>query len=164
MFTAMKHKSLIIDIASWAFLFLFLYTGYSKLIDHANFQKVLSVSPLIGHSLAPLVSWMIPILEIWIAVLLLAPKTKVVSIYLSLILMIVFTTYLIYMINAGGRLPCYCGGAVGHLSWHQHIWFNTGFILLALMAIFVHRQSTTVTKTKPLPSATNPNDLQPARQ
>jgi uncharacterized membrane protein YphA (DoxX/SURF4 family) len=131
----MKTKSLLIEFARYSFLFLFLYTGYSKLADHANFLAVLSVSPLLNPTLATFFSWVLPLSEIMIGLLLLVPAHTRLSLYLSFVLMLIFTLYLIYMVSTGERLPCHCGGVISQMSWKQHIFFNLFFCLIAGAAI-----------------------------
>ncbi|MGN6801262.1 MAG: MauE/DoxX family redox-associated membrane protein [Ginsengibacter sp.] len=61
-----------------------------------------------------------------------------------------FTTYLLYMILTKSTLPCSCGGAIQKLSWRQHIFFNTFFILISIVAIYIlnylHKQERFRTK------------------
>jgi len=131
----MKTKTLLIEFARYCFLFLFLYTGYSKLADHANFQSVLSVSPLLNSTLATFLSWVLPFSEIIIGLLLLIPTFTRLSLYISSGMMLIFTVYLIYMVSTGDRLPCHCGGVLSQMSWKQHIIFNLFFCVIAGSAI-----------------------------
>lgn len=129
-----KTKEAICDGISYLFIALFLYTAVSKLMTFESFQHVLGRSPLIGHY-NTFVAWTIPVTEIVVSVFLLIPNVKKIGLYLSLLLMLTFTIYLIYMLMSGSQLPCHCGGVISTMSWKEHIIFNAGFILLAIVGI-----------------------------
>lgn len=133
-------KPLFIEITGYLFIFLFLYTAYFKLVDHDNFSHVLSKSPAISVSLAPILAWTIPLGEILVACLLLVPKTKEIGLWLSLALMLSFTSYLVYMLATGDQLPCNCGGVISAMTWKQHLLFNLFFLALAVLAVTFGRQ------------------------
>jgi uncharacterized membrane protein YphA (DoxX/SURF4 family) len=135
-----KTKEAICDGISYLFIALFLYTAVSKLMTFESFKEVLSVSPLIGNY-SRYIAWMIPIIEVLISIILLVPLTKRIGLRLSLMLMIVFTGYLIYMIYSGSQLPCNCGGVISTMSWREHIIFNFGFIILAGIALLMYRKN-----------------------
>lgn len=129
------------------FLFLFVYTAFDKLTDHHTFERILSHSDLIG-SAAPYISWLVPLTELIITVLLLFPQTQAKGITASLVLMLGFTAYILYMIASGSKLPCHCGGVISQLTWKQHILFNTGCILLATVALYPPLLSYGTVKTR----------------
>ncbi len=130
----MKSKSLIVEIIASLFVLLFVYTALSKWFDFENFKAVIAQSPLIG-SIPTIIAWLLPLLELWVAGLLLFRLTRLVGLYASLILMIVFTGYLIYMLMYSPELPCSCGGVLRYLSWRTHVLFNIVLIVMAITAI-----------------------------
>jgi hypothetical protein len=134
------NKSLVVEIISGLFILLFLYTSLSKLSDIHAFKEILGKSPLIGK-FAQLIAWTLPTIEIIVAILLFFPRTRKIGLNLSLVLMIGFTGYLIYMIYATPNLPCSCGGVLSSLTWKEHIVFNILFTLLALLGILLNRSS-----------------------
>jgi len=125
-----KTKSIVLDVITNLFILLFVYTAVSKIITFHTFEVVLSRSVLIGH-FSKIVAWFIPAIEIIISLLLMFPKTKWLGLIGSFVLMIVFTSYLIYMINSGSTLTCNCGGIIASLKWKQHIFLNIALIIIA---------------------------------
>jgi hypothetical protein len=115
-------------------IFLFLYTACAKLMDHRRFLNGLHHVEVIGH-FALYISWLIPLAEIVIAVLLIVPRTLKWGLYSFISLMTLFTVYILSMLLRAGKLPCHCGGAIEKLSWGQHVWFNLAFIALAIFAL-----------------------------
>lgn len=123
-------KNNITSSVAYMLIFLFAYTAYSKITDHATFAGALSRSVLLTQY-AALLAWLVPAAEILAAALLIAPATRRAGLYASLILMTVFTAYLAYMLLSGSRLPCECGGVISGMSWRQHLVLNVVFILAA---------------------------------
>jgi hypothetical protein len=115
-------------------IFLFAYTGSSKLLDSKGFAAVLSTIPLIGRG-AGIVAILLPLAELLIVLLLLFEKTRLTGLYASLALLLLFTVYLVYMVLAVPHLPCSCGGVISSMSWKQHVVFNVVFIVLTVIGI-----------------------------
>lgn len=125
---------LLINGIRYICMFLFIYTAYSKTVDHTRFLHGLNkVQLLTGY--ATLVSIIVPIVEVVVAVLLIIPKTVNTGLISFLIIMAGFTIYIIGAMIWEPKLPCHCGGAIEKLSWGQHIWFNLAFIFLAGIAL-----------------------------
>ena len=123
------------------FILLFVYAAVSKLINHHQFYNDLRNSIVFGNQVvSEIMSWGIPVLELVIALLLVIPKFNKKGLYMALILMTGFTLYIggTLLINELGiaELPCSCGGVISHLSWQQHLLFNTFFVLLGIIAIY----------------------------
>lgn len=129
-----KTKEVIVFIICLACIFLFLTSAYSKIIDHERFTKGLARVPLIGRS-ASVISWLVPLSEITIALLLIIPKTYKSGLYSFTWLMILFTLYISGMMLWADRLPCHCNLFIEKLSWGQHLIFNTIFIILSISAL-----------------------------
>lgn len=130
------YKS-IVEIIAALFILLFVYTGVTKLVDQASFRAVISRSPLIGHW-STFLSRALPFTELSAALLLFIPKTRKLGLWISLILMVVFTGYIAYMLLFSEQLPCSCGGVLQQLSWLQHLAFNFLFILLSALSIWFY--------------------------
>jgi len=116
---------------------LFVYTATSKLMHLGTFQMRLERMPYIS-SFVPWISWGVPFLELVIAGLLLVPKFRVLGIYASLILLTLFTSYIITVLQFSDDIPCSCGGVLSVLRWDDHILFNLVFMALALWAIILN--------------------------
>jgi hypothetical protein len=123
-------KNTIIEVISSLLIILLIYTALSKLSAYDNFTAQLSKSPFIT-SYSNSIAWSIPAVEILISVLLVIQKTRLIGLYASFFLMSLFTAYLIIMLNFSYYIPCSCGGVLQNLSWHQHIVFNSFFIIIA---------------------------------
>jgi hypothetical protein len=124
------NKTILTDIISSLFILLFVYTATTKLLEHESFRAVLSQSPLIGIK-ATIISWVLPILELFTATLLFIPTMRKWGFASSLILMFLFTCYITYMILFSRDLPCSCGGVVSAMTWPEHLSFNIFFTALA---------------------------------
>ncbi|SFO43403.1 hypothetical protein SAMN05428949_5107 [Chitinophaga sp. YR627] len=130
-------RKLLSDILSALLVFLFIYTGISKLLDYHTFRRQLGQSPFITLY-APFIVWALPLGEIIIAGLLLYTRTRLMGFYLSFFLLSLFTFYLVAMLRLSYFIPCSCGGVLQHLSWNAHIVFNIVFVILSTIGVLLH--------------------------
>ncbi|QHS55900.1 hypothetical protein GWR56_10285 [Mucilaginibacter sp. 14171R-50] len=123
------------------FLFLlFVYTSASKFLDHDKFVFQMQLAPVpLMKILAPLFGWLVPsvemIIAIGFAVGFFIPSIKIKSLYASVILLGAFEFYIVLMLLSGSRLPCTCGGIISNMGWKQHLFFNAFFILTSFLSI-----------------------------
>jgi hypothetical protein len=134
-----------IIVIRWVCMALFVYTAYAKIIDHDRFLKGLTRVHLIS-GFAVVISFLVPLTEIIVALLLLIPKTAKWGLYSFATLMLIFTAYIVSALIWEKKLPCHCGGAIEKLSWSQHIWFNLAFIALAIFALWLNKLNTSFKK------------------
>lgn len=134
----MKNEYLKV-ISSNVLILLYSYTAMSKLIGYEVFKANLSRSPLMGHG-AGTIAWLLPAAELIVVLLLFFEATRRAGLYASLFLLVLFTSYLLYMILFVDDLPCSCGGVLSKMSWQQHIWFNLFFIVINVLGLFALRR------------------------
>lgn len=127
-------KKYLSDIVSFLFIVLFIYAAVSKLMDFSSFNAQLAQSPLLTGFTGWII-WLIPGLEITIALLLSIDRLRLTGLYASFTIMIMFTTYIIAILNFSEFIPCSCGGVLQHMSWKTHLVFNIIFTLLAALSI-----------------------------
>lgn len=131
----MKYLKKIIPFAvSIFFVILFCYATISKVLDFENFQVQISESPLLNGSLQFL-PYTIIIVEVLIAGLLCYRKTRKKGLVGSFVLMLIFTGYIALILSTSDNLPCSCGGILEKMSWHQHLYFNIGCVILSVIGL-----------------------------
>lgn len=126
-------------IFSNVLILLYSYTAISKLINYEVFKANLRRSPLIDQG-ADTIAWLLPATELIVVLLLFFERTAKAGFFASLVLLTVFTFYLLYMILFVADLPCSCGGVLSKMSWQQHIWFNLFFIAINILGLFALRK------------------------
>jgi len=110
---------------------LFVYAAISKLASYEKSRKEM-LNQVFPHEVAILLTWLIPVIELFIAIMLLFPRLRKLSFLLSFALLVIFSIYIaVSMSGTFGRIPCSCGGVLGQLSYSVHLIFNSFFILLA---------------------------------
>jgi hypothetical protein len=135
----------IIEIISGLFILLFIYTSASKVIDFDGYLFDLRNQPF-PNWIASLIAWVVPISELMIAGLHFFDKTRLFAMYLSLILMGLFTIYAASILfNMWGQIPCSCGGIIKYLKWPQHLIFNIFFVSLAIVGIVLLKRQISAT-------------------
>lgn len=127
-------EQFLLELIGSLFLLLFLYTGISKLKEQEELQILLSKFPLLGNY-AILLSWILPIIEIATSLLLFFYPARRYGLIMSLLLMIIFTVYILYILLFASHLPCSCGGVLEQLNWPQHLLFNGFFLVLSILAL-----------------------------
>lgn len=131
-------KSNFVEIISMLFVILFVYTAISKFMDFTLFKETIASSPVLAP-VAGVAAWVIPIVEILVSILLLIPVLRLKGLYAALGLMMAFTLYIIYILKFSPHIPCSCGGVIELMSWREHLVFNCGFIVLAILGIWLSR-------------------------
>jgi uncharacterized membrane protein len=138
-------RSLNSELVTGLLILLFIYTATSKLLDFSTFRHVLSRSPLIGNK-APVVAWILPLIEILISMILILPRTRRIGLWSSFALMLTFTGYVAYMLVYAPQLPCSCGGVIKQMTWKQHLVFNITYTLIAFLGIWLYQRPTQTVK------------------
>jgi uncharacterized membrane protein YphA (DoxX/SURF4 family) len=130
-------KKISIEIICFLAAVLFYYTGITKLLHHSLFISQIGKSPLLVD-FADWLSWVVPITELIIAVLLYVPCLRRWGLLATFGLMSSFTIYVGVILSRYDDLPCSCGGVIDLMSWQGHLVFNIVFTALAGVAIAFH--------------------------
>ena len=133
-----KIKNAILEIICLLYVILFVYAALSKLLDFENFRVQLGQSPLLS-AFAGSIAWIVPILELLIALLLVFKKCRLSGLFAAFSLMVMFTTYIYIILNYSSFVPCSCGGILEKMGWTEHLFFNFVFIMLAAAGILILR-------------------------
>lgn len=138
-------RKTIVNIISVLLVVLWTYAAISKLVDYNTFKFQLGQSPL-WHGYANILSIGLPCLEICVALILISERTRLMGLYASFTLMLLFTGYIYYMLHYSYFIPCSCGGILGKLDWNSHLIFNIAFTLISLIAILIYKVNTMKTE------------------
>ena len=109
-------KTILVEIISFLLIILFVYSALSKLLEFQNFQAQLGQSPLLS-AYTGFVSYSVLIVELLIAILLAIPKSRYFALLASFGLMLMFTAYIIVILNYSSFVPCSCGGILEEMGW-----------------------------------------------
>jgi uncharacterized membrane protein YphA (DoxX/SURF4 family) len=134
-------KDMAIEIICFLFILLFVYAAGMKLRDVEEFVAQLSQSPLL-MPFASWIAWFIPILELIVAGLLIIRRFRLIGLIASFTLMVMFTVYIIVIMNFATHVPCSCGGVLNDMGWGEHLVFNIAFVVLAVTGIILLTKQT----------------------
>lgn len=130
-------KKTIPQVISAAFILLWVYTAGSKLTDFQSYKQEMSLQ-VFSPDFAAVLVYAIPFFEILCAILLLIKKTNKLGLALSLLLMLVFTGYILLIIlGYFPKTPCSCGGIIKAMGWKAHLIFNIFFISASILSLFI---------------------------
>jgi len=134
-----NRKALTIEIISAAFVILFVYAALTKLLDYDKSRLQLGQSPVLTQ-FAGIVVWLVPVVELLIALLLSTIRFRLLGLYASFTLMVMFTAYIVVITRFSDYVPCSCGGVLEKLTWNQHLVFNIVFVVLGAISILLYPQ------------------------
>lgn len=126
-------RQIAIESVCFLLILLFVYAGFNKLTDYEKFVIQLGQSPLL-IGLGPYVAPVVIIVELVISLILAFPLTRLLGFYASFTLMVMFTTYIIVILNFSDHIPCSCGGVLERFGWGEHLVFNIVFVALTASA------------------------------
>lgn len=131
-----RMQKVILELICLLYILLFVYAAVSKLLDFENFRVQLGQSPLLS-AFAGLIAWIIPVLELFIVLLIVSKRWRIIGLFGALSLMIMFTAYIFIILNYSPFVPCSCGGILEKMGWKEHFIFNFVFIILAAAGILI---------------------------
>jgi putative oxidoreductase len=117
-------------------IILWIYTAGSKLMDLDDFQRQLTLQPF-GKRMNSALFILLPGVEILTGALLVIRKTRLPGLFLSALMLITFTVYVLLVLTGYfTKVPCSCGGVLKSLSWKNHLIFNLVFLGINLIALY----------------------------
>lgn len=125
----------ILTACTYLLIVLWSYTGMSKLLENFPGTYITEYVSLVKDG-ADAIEWLLPVTELIVVLLLFFEPTRKAGLYASLLLLVLFTLYLLYMLVFVADLPCSCGAVLNKMSWQQHEWFNLFFIAVNALALF----------------------------
>ena len=132
-------KKITVEIISALLVALWAYAAISKLLDYGTFKFQLGRSPYVTN-MAGFVAWFLPLTELTVATLLIINKTRLLGLYSSFFLMLLFTGYIYAMLHFSYYIPCSCGGILSKMDWKTHFEFNVAFTILPVVGILLDKK------------------------
>jgi hypothetical protein len=119
---------------------LWAYASFSKLLYFNHFRQSM-LTQVFPRWISKIFVYLIPLLEIAFIALLVIPETRLLGMYASMFLMILFTLYVGGAVfHIYDRHPCACGGLFGRLGWYKHFKVNIVLTLIALAGVVLMEQ------------------------
>ncbi|MDQ8141478.1 MauE/DoxX family redox-associated membrane protein [Chryseobacterium sp. CFS15] len=118
------------------FILLFCYAAISKIMDFETFQVQITQSPLL-NIISGLVSYGILAVELVICGLLIFERSRLLGLYASFTLMVLFTFYIYIILHYSEFVPCSCGGILEKMDWNTHMVFNIVCVIIAGVVLIV---------------------------
>ena len=129
-----------VDLIVGLLVLLFVYTAASKLVDFQKFSGEMKNQPLPGWFTGTLV-FIIPASELILSVMLLIKSFRFYGLFLSFILLLVFTIYVgMILLQAFEFIPCSCAGIFSRMSWPTHLVVNLVFTALAFIGFMLEKR------------------------
>jgi len=135
-----KRRQIILELIAALLIILYLYAGLSKFLDFRVFTHEMNNQPFL-NSWKPWLIFVIPSSEIVIALALIPERTRLIALYASGALMLLFTAYTAaILLHQFKYIPCSCGGVIRNLTWPQHLLFNLFFLCVSVTGIILQQR------------------------
>ncbi|MEP5341656.1 MAG: MauE/DoxX family redox-associated membrane protein [Algibacter sp.] len=131
-----KHKNVFLEFICFLFMLLFMYTAICKFLVFGDFKIQIEQAPLLSDY-ASWLAWIIPSVEILVALLLMVPQLRILALYTALALTEMFSLYLFIILNFDDHIPFSCGGILGTLDWTELLSLNIVFMALASIGVMI---------------------------
>ncbi|WP_431293381.1 MauE/DoxX family redox-associated membrane protein [Pedobacter sp. P26] len=132
----MDKKSQYVYFLSVALMSLFTYAMLNKVFDLDKFRTQVGQSVLLSD-VPGIAVWFVLSIEFLAIILLWFKMTKVMGLYLSYFLMVLFSAYIVCVTRFTRDIPCSCGGILEKMSWNTHLTFNLSVTLFTLIGIIL---------------------------
>jgi hypothetical protein len=113
------------------------YAATTKLLDYEKFRLQIGQSPVLT-GFAGIIVWLVPATEFIVAAMLMITRYRLIGLYASFSLMVMFTAYIVVITRFSDYVPCSCGGVLEKLSWNEHLVFNLVFVALGATSILLY--------------------------
>ena len=115
---------------------LWVYAAAGKLFDFPHFKHEMH-NQVFSPFIQDLLIYLLPPAELVIAVMLSYSKTEKLGLYVSALMLTLFTGYIaLAKLHFFRRIPCSCGGILEHMGWTAHLIFNLFFLALTIVTVF----------------------------
>lgn len=119
------------------FILLWAYAAFPKFFGMRRFRSILE-SQAIPKWMARMLTWLLPISELGVMVLLIIPETRFLGLCFSFLLMFIFTLYVGGIIfQVYDIYPCPCGALFKNMPWRKHYKVNILITLIALAGVIL---------------------------
>lgn len=131
-------KAFTLQVLTYLFICLWMYVISKKVFLFADFQQAMIDQPF-KDSYGLALSYLIPVLQIGTGIFFLFTKTRRYGFWSTIILMLIFSTYIILVLmKTWGYIPCGCTLEFD-LGWKGHLWLNGAIILICIAAMLLEK-------------------------
>lgn len=139
---ANKTSSMIYKILRSVMILFWVYVGMDKIWQLSAFRIALEQQPIISY-LAPILFWLLPLMEIGVGILLAMPAARLRAWgwRASTLLIIIFTIYIgLGVLNFYAQKPCVCTSFLSRISWTAHLLINIVILGLSITGWVLHHK------------------------
>ncbi|WP_343319331.1 MauE/DoxX family redox-associated membrane protein [Sphingobacterium multivorum] len=135
-----KHpQEFVLQVLTYALLCLWIYVGSKKVFTYAEFRASMIRQPF-ADQYGIMLSYILPAVELATGILFIFEGTKRLGFWLTLILMLVFSGYVILALrDTWGNIPCDCILEFP-ISWKAHLWVNGLITIACIVALLLDRK------------------------
>ncbi|REC61808.1 hypothetical protein DRF65_13805 [Chryseobacterium pennae] len=128
----MRIKNIISEIVVFILILTWVYTFASKVFDFETFGRQIRGAYLLssGGNLLP---YILQLVHAGIILMLLNKSWRRLGLITSMVVLVLYTGYLIYVLKFAPSIPCSCIALFNWMNWNDQLYFN--LIILAINII-----------------------------
>lgn len=133
-----KYREQFIILLTVVFILFWLYASGSKLYDFNAFKSEMN-NQIFSRHISNILAFILPAIEIIIALLLVYSTTRLLGMILSFFLMMGFTIYVgLALLHVYDKMPCNCAGLLGqNASWGSNLMLNLFITAVAAIGLMI---------------------------
>jgi hypothetical protein len=128
----MQTKKTMTEIIIFLLILMWVYTFVSKIFDFDTFKRQINGAYLLSR-VGFVLPYLLQALHMIIFVMLISKFWRKTGIIASLSLLILYSTYLIYILKFAPSIPCSCIAVMRGMNWNDQLYFN--FIAIIINTI-----------------------------
>lgn len=127
----MRIKNIISEIVVFILILTWVYTFASKVFDFETFERQIRGAYLL--SAFGKLPYILQMIHLGIVLMLLNKNWRKLGLAASMVVLVLYTGYLIYVLKLAPSIPCSCIALFNWMNWNDQLYFN--LIILAVNII-----------------------------
>lgn len=128
----MQTKKTMTEIIIFLLILMWVYTFVSKIFDFDTFKRQINGAYLLSR-VGFILPYLLQALHLIIFVMLISKFWRKTGVIASLALLILYSTYLIYILKFAPSIPCSCIAVMRGMNWNDQLYLN--FIAITINTI-----------------------------
>lgn len=132
----MRTKNIISETIVFIILLTWAYTFVSKILDFDTFDRQIKGAYLLSAGGAVL-PYILQTVHLCIVLLLLNKNWRKLGLLASIVVLTVYTAYLIYILKFAPSIPCSCIAVMSGMNWQDQLYFNFTVLAINIMGLII---------------------------
>jgi len=132
----MRTKNILSEIIVFILILIWAYTFVAKVFDFETFQRQIKGAYMLsaGGNLLP---YLLQIVHFGIILLLINKSWRRMGLITSILVLILYTGYLVYVLKFAPSIPCSCIAMFNWMNWNDQLYFNFSMLAINIIGLII---------------------------